>query len=512
MAFDSGFLAASLCEIREKCGGCHVEKIYQPRADQVDLIFRAKGGPARLVLRCGTGDSRVGLSSLASDNPQVPPNFCMLLRKHLLGSVLSEARQEGFERVAVFAFACRDELGYDCERRLIAEITGRNSNLIFTDGDGKILGALRTVDFSTSRLRQVLPGMRYEMPPAQEGRRDPSAETAEGFEEGLRAAPPEKTAAAYVNSAYFGICPALAREIVFLACRNASALCSEASGRLGEVFVSVMKRIAERDFSPSVAFSEGRPVEFSFIPLTQYGPGAAKCFSSPGEALDAFYAERDRETMVSARAADLRRAVSGATARIARKLNIQSRELEECEQADACRAEAELIVANLYKIKKGDREALLTDYSSPLPDGGFAERRVVLDPRTHPSEYAQRLFKKYSKLKTRRVELARQRLNGEAELEYLSTVADALSRAETGADLSGIREELERGGYLSARRESSRAGRVKNSPAEYVTSGGFTLLCGRNNYQNDEITFRLSEPGDIWFHAKGVPGSHLVLR
>ena len=511
MAFDSGFLSASLAEIRRKCAGSHVEKIYQPRADQIDLVFRTKDGPARLLLRCGTGDSRVQISALSADNPQVPPNFCMLLRKHLQGGVLAAAVQEGFERVAKFVFACRDELGYDCERRLIAEITGRNSNLIFTDGDGKILGALRTVDFSTSRLRQILPGMRYELPPAQEGKKDPLCVSAEEFTRGIAAAPAEKTASAYINSTYLGICPALAREMVFRACGNTAASCSEAPEALGEVFVSVMSRIASGSFEPSVAFDGVRPVEFSYLPLTQYGPDSVRLFDTPGAALDVFYAERDREALVSARAADLKRAVSGTVARITRKLEIQSRELAECEQADSLRAEAELIVANVYMIGKGAAEATLTDYSEQLPDGSFKTRRVKLDPRLSPSDYAQKLFKKYNKLKHRRVELARQKEAAEAELAYLATVADSLSRAETGADLAGIRDELERGGYLP-KKPGPRAKSLKNAPSGYITSGGFAVLCGRNNLQNDELTFRVAEPGDVWFHAKGVPGSHVILR
>lgn len=512
MAFDSGFLRASLREIRSVCTGARVEKIFQPRADEIDLVMRSKNGQYRIMMRCGTGDSRVSATSLAADNPPVPPAFCMLLRKHLQGSILSGVVQEGFERVSRFVFAARDELGYDCEKQLICEICGRNSNLIFAGGEGRILGALRTVDFTTSRLRQVLPGMTYELPPAQEGRKDPTEETLQGFEEGIASAPPDKTAAAYINGAYFGVCPALAREIVYRATGSVGTTCAEGRGLIGSAFLSVMEIAKSGEGEPSVAYADGRPVEYSFIPLTQYGPASSKACSTPGEALDIFYAERDRAAFVSQRAADLKRTVSAAITRITKKLDIQSRELAECELSEELKRDAELITANLWKLKKGDREAVLTDYSSPLPDGGFAERRIALDPRFSPSDAARNMWKKYNKLKHRKVELAKQTESAKTELEYLSSVREALSRAETSGDLSDIRDELDAGGYLPKKSTLPRRARSKNPPAEYLTDGGFTVLCGRNNLQNDELTFRTAFPDDVWFHAKGVPGSHVILR
>ncbi len=513
MSFDSGFLAASLREINEKCRGARVEKIYQPRADRIDICLRTREGSRRLVFVCGAGGARVSLSAAPADNPPVPPGFCMQLRKHLQGGLFGGAVQIGFERVAEFDFSCRDELGFECERRLFAEITGRNSNLIFTDGDLKILGAVRVVDFSTSRVRQVLPGMKYELPPAQEGRKDPLAETREGFLAAFFAADPAKSAASFINSSYLGICPAVAAETVFRACGRTDSVCADVDGDLlWTAFSGIVRCVKDGSFSPCVAFDGKRPVEFSYLPLTHYGEGSLRMTESPSAAADLYFGERDREAFVTARAADLKRTLSTVSSRLVRKLEIQEKELAGCEEADGIRRDAELIVANIYTLKKGDSSARLTDYSETLPDGSFPVRTVRLDPMLSPSANAQKLFKKYAKLKTARTVLTEQIRLGRAELEYIETVKDAMSRAETGADVGGIRAELEKGGYIRAKKGAAPSKPQKSAPAKYLTSGGFTVLCGKNNLQNEEITFRMSEKGDIWFHAKGVPGSHVLLK
>lgn len=513
MAFDSGFFAASLSQIRSLCVGSHVEKVYMPQADEVVLAFRSREGATRLSLRCGASDARIALTSLQKDNPAVPPNFCMLLRKHLGGSVLLSCEQQGFERVAVFRFGCRDELGYDCERRLIAEITGRNSNLIFTDENDKILGAMRIVDFSTSRLRQVLPGMRYELPPAQEGKLDPRNCTEEQFLALYGSAESEAPLWKFVISSFLGICPAVAREIAFSATGDTQATCRECDAKtLFRAFSQLVSKIEKCEILPCVAFDGNRAVDYSFIPLNQYGCANLRFFAAVSETLDFFYGEKDRAALVSSRASDLQKTVNNAISRLRRKLDVQQKELADCDNADAVRADADLIVANLHLIRRGDAFAELTDYSACDENGNFAVRRIKLDPTIPAPAYAQKLYKKYAKYRTARTELAKQMAAAREELDYLMTVRDALSRAETGADLSGIRQELEKGGYIRERRNAAPAKSVKNAPVTYITSGGYTVLCGRNNLQNEEITFRLSERGDVWFHAKGVPGSHVLLK
>jgi predicted ribosome quality control (RQC) complex YloA/Tae2 family protein len=263
---------------------------------------------------------------------------------------------------------------------------------------------------------------------------------------------------------------------------------------------------------PTIAYDGKRPIEYSFLPLTQYGMQNCRVCTSFGELLDIYFGERDRAALVSARASDLQRAVSSAEARLERKLEIQQSELAECDKGDECRRDADLIVANLYQLKKGDENVRLIDYSEMLEDGSFAMRTLRLDARLTPSANAQRLYKKYNKSCTARVELARQMKLAREELDYVRSVRGALSRAETGAELAQIRAELEGVGLLRARKGAAPAKSVKAPIAVYRTTNGYEVLCGKNNLQNEEITFRRAERGDIWFHAKGVPGSHVLLR
>lgn len=512
MAYDAGLLAAVIAEINRDSAGGRVEKVYQPQNDEIILLLRGRDGSRRMLLRCGASDPRMAFTSTVRDNPAAPPVFCMLLRKYLQGAIFVGAEQVGFERVARLTFDSRDELGYPCKKYLLAEVMGKNSNLIFTDENDKIINALRVVDFSTSRLRQVLPGMRYELPPAQD-KRDPLTATAEDFLAALDAASADAQAAKFLNSAFLGICPAVAREIVFRASGDAaSPLGAVDAGTLWEKFSAVFADVREGRFLPVMVSDGKKPVEYSFLPLTQYGEESARTFPSFGEMLDFFFSERDHSSLVSARAADLQHSVNSSVSRLERKLEAQRGELADCARGAEYRADADLIVANLYRLKKGDGDVRLTDYSVQNEDGSFGERSVKLDPRLSPSANAQKLYKKYTKCCTAERVLTEQIAIAESELEYLLTVRDAISRAETGADFAGIRNELERAGYLKQKKGAAPAKSVKNTPLTYQTSGGFTVLCGKNNLQNDELTFRLSERGDIWFHAKGVPGSHVLLR
>lgn len=513
MSFDAGMLAAVIAEINAGAAGGRIEKVYQPQNDEVVLLMRTRDGGRRLLLRCGANDPRICFTGVARDNPAAPPTLCMLLRKHLGGAFLVGVKQLGFERVASLEFDARDELGFPCKKYLIAEVMGKNSNLIFTDGDMKILAALRTVDFTTSRLRQVLVGMKYELPPPQADKRDPRDESADGFAQAVNAASGETTAAKFINSTYLGIAPVVAREIVTRACGRADAsLCDVDISALYKAFSGVYADLNSGNTLPVIAYDGSKPVEYSFLPLTQYGVENCRVCESFGEMLDIYFGERDRAALVSARAADLQRAVASAQSRLQRKLEAQRAELADCDKGDECRRDADLIIANLYQLKRGDENVRLTDYSEMLPDGSFALRSLTLDPRLTPSANAQRLYKKYNKSCTARVELAKQIKLAERELEYIMSVKDALNRAESGAGLAQIRAELESVGVLRARKGAAPAKSEKAPLGEYVTTNGYEVLCGKNNLQNEEITFRRAEKGDIWFHAKGVPGSHVLLR
>lgn len=511
MAFDAGFLAAVAAEIKQTALGGRVEKVYQPEHDAVVLQMRTFAGGKRLLINAGSANPRIGFSEIPMENPQNPPLFCMLLRKHLSGAKLAAVRQADFERVLTLEWETRDEMGYTCTRLLIAEIMGKYSNLIFTDGDGKILAVLRPVDFTTSSKRQVLPGMRYEAPPPQD-KADPLAISQADFAAFLAAAPAERAAEKSITAAFRGISSTVAREIVFRAGGRTDAVTGELDPtRFAAAFLGVFADVRAEKFAPClVEDADGTPAEYAFLPLTQYP--AYKPFESPCALLDVWFGERDRAARVRQRAADIVRLVSNARARITHKLELQRAELAETEKGETYRKTGDLIVANCHAIEKGAVRVELTDYNDYREDGTFGTVTVTLDARLSPADNAQRYYKKYAKSKTARVELTRQIALGEAELAYLETVEAGLAAAETPTDLAEIRAELSREGYASHPRAA--AGTKKNAApafAEYRTSGGYRVLCGKNNVQNEYITHKLAEKTDYWFHVKNCPGSHVVL-
>jgi predicted ribosome quality control (RQC) complex YloA/Tae2 family protein len=521
MAFDAGMLACTVHEIRTVALGGRIEKVMQPERDEVILQIRSFEGGKRLLINAGS-NPRIGFTELTKENPAQAPMFCMLLRKHLTGAKLTDIRQMGFERAVTLSFDTRDEMGFPCNRYLIAEVMGKYSNLIFAgdacpdapDGRMRILSALKTVDFSTSSQRQILPGMLYELPPAQ-GKENPLEATPESMAALYAGESPDRPLDKFILSHYCGLSAAVAREMVFLATRHTDTpvRCADADV-LWKGFDAVVRRIRQADYAPTLICDGSNPVEYAFCPLTQYtAPLESRPFDSAGKLLDAWFETRDRETRIHQRAADILRLLTHAEARIKKKLEAQRTELADCDKADTYRKYGDLITANMYALTRGMQRAELTDYENWQEDAGTYGTAVIdLDERLTPSANAQRYYKKYAKARNAKVELTKQIQRGQEELTYIYTIFDALTHAETAADLSEIRDELYRSGYAS-RMKGYTAPRKQPAPAyaRFRTSGGFTVLCGKNNVQNEYITHKLAEKNDYWFHAKGVPGSHVVL-
>jgi len=512
MAFDAGMLACVVSELKQSAIGGRVERIHQPGRDEIVIQLRTPSGVRRLLINAGSHSPRIGYTLLSKENPATPPNFCMLLRKHLGSARLKEVVQQGFERAVWLGFECRDELGFDSRKYLIVEVMGKYSNLILTDASLKIINALRPVDFTTSSRRQVLPGMKYELPPPQD-KADPMVTSREEFFAAVAAASGEQKAERFIADTYMGISATVAREIVFRANRSIDTpLTACDPDRLWQGFSEIIESIRAERFNPTLINLGGKPVEYSYVDLTHYGAGAERRhFESAGELLDAFYGERDRRFRIKQQAADILRILKAAESRISRKLERQRAELAECARGEDFRRNADLITANIHAIKKGDEVALLTDYSDMREDGSFGMRKIKLDPQLSPAENAQRLYKKYNKLKHGKVELTRQIALGEAELEYIASVLDSLERAETSDDLAGIRDELIKSGYIAKNKNNTPQKKQESGIMTFRTDGGFIVLCGRNNLQNEHLTHRLASKDDFWFHVKERPGSHVVL-
>ena len=513
MAFDAGMLACMVREIRTVALGGRIEKIMQPERDEIILQLRSTEGGKRLLINTGTGP-RIGFTELTRENPPQAPMFCMLLRKHLTGGRLSDVRQEGFERVVTLEFDTRDEMGFACTRRIVAEIMGKYSNLIFTDGEGRIISALKTVDFSTSSQRQVLPGMRYELPPPQD-KDDPLEVDFDRFASLFASEPPEKPLDKFILSRFCGISATVAREMAVLATRHTDTpLRYVTPEEAWRGFDGIMSRIKEGNFAPTMVYDGGSAVEYAFCPLTQYAPPVeTRSYDTASGMLDAYFETRDKESRIRQRAADVLRLLTNAESRIKKKLDIQRGELTECERAETFKKYGDMITANLWQLTRGMKEAELTDYELwDEEKGEYGTVLLELDERLTPSANAQKYYKKYAKARNAKVELARQIELGETELSYVYTVFDALTRAETAADLAEIRDELYRSGYAS-RMKGYAAPKKQPAPAvaKFKTTNGYTVYCGKNNLQNEYITHKLADRNDYWFHAKGVPGSHVVM-
>ncbi len=514
MAFDAGMLSCVIHELKSVAQGGRIEKIYQPERDEIILQMRTLAGGKRLLINAGSNCPRIGFTAAQRENPMQAPMFCMLLRKHLTGACLSEIEQLGFERVAKLTFDTRDEMGFDCKKHLVAEVMGKYSNLIFCDERMKVIAALKTVDFTTSSLRQVLPGMTYELPPAQE-KLDPTKTDFEEFSAAYTSFSEERGADKFITSTYLGIATSVAREIAFRASgRHDSPLCAIGCEQLYKAFSTVFEDIANGVFTPTVIVENGMPVEYSFIPLDYYGEGFDyKAFESPSEALDLYFASRDREIRVKQRASDILRLLTNAESRLTKKIEAQEGELADCEKGEKYKSYGDLITANLYKLKRGDKSVELIDYESWNEEKeDFNTTVITLDERLSPAANAQRYYKLYNKSKTAKVELARQLEIARQELEYIYSVFDSLAKAETTADLTEIRDELYRSGYASKMKGyASPKKQIAPVIAEFVTTNGYRVLCGKNNYQNEYITHKLAERHDYWFHAKNMAGSHVLM-
>lgn len=513
MAFDAGMLACMVHEIRTVALGGRIEKVMQPERDEIILQLRSTEGGKRLLINAGTGP-RIGFTDLTRENPAQAPMFCMLLRKHLTGARLADIRQEGFERVVTLEFDTRDEMGFACTRRIVAEIMGKYSNLIFTDGDGKIISALKTVDFTTSAQRQVLPGMRYELPPPQD-KDNPLEVDFDRFTELYNAENPEKPLDKFILSRFCGISATVAREMAVIATRHTDTPLRYATPEEAwRGFDAVISRIKEGNYAPTMVYDGQNAVEYAFCPLTQYAPPIeTRPYGSASAMLDAYFETRDKESRIRQRAADVLRLLTNAESRIKKKLDIQRGELQDCEKAEVYKKYGDMITANLWQLQRGMKQAEITDYE--VWDEEREEYGTViidLDERLTPSANAQRYYKKYTKARNAKVELAKQIELGEAELAYIYTVFDALTRAETAADLAEIRDEIYRSGYAS-RMKGYAAPKKQPAPtvAKFKTTNGYLVYCGKNNLQNEHITHKLADRNDYWFHAKGVPGSHVVM-
>lgn len=509
MALDGAFLYAVKNELMPLIGG-RVEKIHQPSREEIVISIRTKQGGKKLYISANAGSARVHITEKTVDNPQTPPMFCMLLRKHLGSGKLIDIRQDGLERILFLDFECVNELGDVVTVTLACEIMGRCSNLVVINNEGRVIDSIKRVDEDMSRERMVLPGMKYALPPRDDRLNFITAEPEEMIS-AVRDTQPKELSKALIR-VFEGISPILAREWTFFAGRGVHIESDTISGDQMDRLMFVIKRTREQLISGECCFSavsdkEGQLKDFSFIRLSQFGTLMyTKELSSASELLDYFYYERDSAARTKQRANDLFKLLVNLTDRTSRRISVQREELAACADKDKSKLCGDLISANMYRIQKGDTVLEAENFyeeSCPVVE-------IKLDVRKSPSQNAQYYYNEYKKSVTAEKKLAEQIQKGEEELQYLDSVFDALTRANSENDIIQLRLELREQGYVR-----SAGGKAKPPkalpPIEYKSSDGFTILVGRNNHQNDQLSLKFAEKTDIWLHTQTITGSHTLI-
>lgn len=508
MALDAVCLRAVIEELRPQLLDLRVDKVQQPSRDQVILLLR---GSRRLLLNAGAGSPRIHFTELLRDNPAEPPMFCMLLRKYLVGGRVESLTQPGMERSAELTLRVTDEFGRESRRTLVLEAIGRRSNLILLDEERRIIDCLRRVDSEMSPERQVLPGLFYELPPTHEKRPFTEGDEAD-FRAALAAANPERPADAFLLDTYFGLSPLVARELVFQAAGDSGKrvyeLTEAQETALWQAVLSLRQRVEDGDFQPICLYRDGKPAEFSYLPIRQYGDLMEnREMESFSALMDVFYESREREERTRQRGQDLIRSVTSARDRCRRKLAQQRQEFAKCQDRDQLRISGELITANLYRMERGQTKLTAENYYDP----DCREITIPLDPLLTPQQNAAKYYKRYTKARTAEKYLTEQMALAERDEAYLESVLEELRQAETEQDFLDIRAELRENGFLKRSGKEKKELKRATKPREFRISGGWRVLVGRNNRQNDQLTTKTADYRDLWLHTQKIHGSHVIL-
>ena len=502
MAFDASFLSAVLEEIRDKCLGGRVDKIHQPSRDTLILHIRGKESREKLLFAANPTAPRLHLTASSPENPAEPPMFCMLLRKHLLGARLAGLTHIPMERCASFLFDCTDEMGYPVQKTLVAELMGRTCNLYLLSPEGRILDCLRRIGLDESTKRAALPGLMYQ-PPEPIAKADPREEV--DYAALLTQAGPDVLSDRLMEN-LGGLSPLVCREAALFAAGSVDAriderYISEVADRLGLFFHEHLNHPAPYFY----AQADGTPKQFAFCPIRQYGGcQEAESFSA---LLDSFYIVRDRKDAMRQKGQAVRKTVQNAITRLNRKLAIQEKELEATYDRERLRQLGDILTANIHRIVKGQTVISCQNFY----DEEMKDINIPLSPILSPQQNAAKFYKDYAKLKTAEKVLTEQIDLGEKELVYLKSVLEELNRAGSEAELEEIRRELQDVGYLRPDTGKRKMKQGRLPPMKFESTDGYPIYVGRNNRQNEELTFKAARKDDIWCHASKVHGAHVII-
>lgn len=507
MAFDGVVISNIVKDMKERLTGGRIYKIYQPENDEINLVIKNLGTTFRLMLNASPTLPLVYFLSENKANPATAPNFCMLLRKHIGNGRIVEIEQPGFERIIMIDIEHLDEMGDLCRKKLVIELMGKHSNIIFMEENGRIVDAIKRIGAQISSVREVLPGYDYVLPPNE--KMDPSEVSKEYFQTVIleKAMSVEKA----IYSSVTGFSKLIAGELCYEAGVDGNfstdSLAAGNKEALWDAFSGLVTRVKDGNYEPVIVYNEDEPVAFSSIPLKMYGDLRQEYFGDISELLACYYAKKDIYSRIRQKSTDFRKVLATAVERTSRKYDIQRRQLKDTEKRDKYRIYGELLQTYGYEVQTGDKEVTVMNYYTNK------EVTIPLDTTMTPVENANRYFNKYNKLK--RTYEASLTLVEESKktLEHLLSLQNSIEIATSEADLAEIKEEMVMAGLIKAKQgKKNGVKQEKSKPLHYISSDGFHMYVGKNNLQNDRLTFKTAGTKDLWFHAKEMPGSHVIVK
>ena len=506
MALD-GIVVASLAkELQENFTNARLSKIAQPEKDELLLTMKGSNGQKRLLLSASASLPLVYITGTNKPSPMTAPNFCMLLRKHVANGRITSITQPDMERILVFEIEHLDDLGDLRHKKLIIELMGKHSNIIFCDENDMILDSIKHISAQVSSVREVLPGRTYFIP-AQQDKMNPLKENGAHFMEHALQKPCSTSKAIYTS--YTGISPLAANEFCYRANVDGDAPCASLTEseqqKLTEVFLAAMSDIREGHFYPNIIMHQDEPIEYAAIPLTSYASDTILPYDSISEVLENYYAQRSLYTRMRQKSADLRHVINTLLERNRKKYDLQKKQLKDTDKREKYKVYGELIHTYGYQLEEGCKGFDALNYYTN------ETIHIPLDATISPLDNAKKYFDRYAKLKRTYEALTDLIEDTQLEIDHLDSIATALDIAETEADLQQIKEEMMESGYIK-HKYSKKKTQGKSRPYHYRSTDGFDIYVGKNNFQNDELTFKFANGNDWWFHAKGIPGSHVVVK
>ncbi len=514
MPLDGIAIHAVTSELKKNLIGGKIDKIYQPERDEIILTVRNQGRNYRLLLSASPNHARIHLTNENKSNPIRPPMFCMLLRKHFIGGRILNVHQPHFERIVELEVESLDELGNVSSKILTIEMMGRHSNIILCSQDGRIIDSIKHVNEGMSRIRQVLPGLFYQIPPSQ-GKRDPLLLSNEELIRLFRKDDRNIALDKLISGLLTGVSRISAREMIYRWSHDqtdvySGSLSLENIGALSQSILAFFALIKDGKYEPTLYLDDvGNPIDFFPFLYHQYPATMQKKFSSMSEVLETFYSLRDKKDRISQRSSHLYRLLQNNLERCDKKIAIQQETIQEATNMDKYKLFGELITANVYQITKGSKAAQVQNYYKDPPEW----ITIPLDEHLTPSENAQHYYKLYAKAKRSYENAVIQLEEVRQEHAYLEGQLDNLNKCTEESEINEIRNELAREGYLKTRSVSKEQKNLPPSkPYHYTSSDGYEIFVGKNNVQNDYLTLRFAQRDDLWLHTKDIPGSHVIIK